>query len=224
MLLLSVQLAYGQRLRPARVCLKPLAAPVVLMGAGLLAGNNATKNWQRQLRYDHYSTFHTTADDYLRFAPLALWAVAPALQPPLHGFQERAVTAAVAHGLSMGTAALLKSTVRAERPNARNFRSFPSGHTAVAFTGAALLAREYRHVPELAIAGYAFATATGVLRVLNHEHYLGDVLVGAGLGVASAEVAYLLYPAINRRLPAKLRNQQAVLMPTGRGAVLVVRF
>lgn len=224
MLLFSVQLAHGQRPRPARICLKPLAAPAVLLGAGLLAHNENTRAWQRQLRYDRYYGFHTTADDYLRFAPLALWAVAPAVQPPLHTFQERAVTAAVAHGLSLGTTALLKSTVKAERPNYSNFRSFPSGHTAMAFTGAALLAHEYRHVPELAVAGYAFATATGVLRVLNHEHYVSDVLVGAGIGVASVEVAYLLYPVINRHLPVKLRNRQAMLMPTGRGAMLVMRF
>ena len=81
-----------------------------------------------------------------------------------------------------------------ERPSSF---SFPSGHTATAFMGATLLAHEYGHKSVwIPIAGYSVATATGVLRILNNKHYASDVLVGAAIGIVSAELAYWATDAI----------------------------
>jgi membrane-associated phospholipid phosphatase len=63
--------------------------------------------------------------------------------------------------------------------------------------GATLLAHEYGNrsiwIP---IAGYTAATATGVMRVLNNRHYLSDVVVGAAVGILTAELAYWATDAI----------------------------
>ena len=37
--------------------------------------------------------------------------------------------------------------------------------------------------PWYAVGGYAVATFTGVMRVLNNRHWISDVLSGAGIGI-----------------------------------------
>ncbi|HRN46930.1 MAG TPA: phosphatase PAP2 family protein, partial [Niabella sp.] len=48
----------------------------------------------------------------------------------------------------------------------------------------------------------AVATGTGVLRMLNNRHWLGDVVAGAGIGIASTKLAYFIHDRI------KWKNQQ----------------
>ena len=50
----------------------------------------------------------------------------------------------------------------------------------------------------LSLAGYPFAVFTGVYRTLNNKHWVGDVVAGAGVGILSTEVAYWLFPKINK--------------------------
>lgn len=73
--------------------------------------------------------------------------------------------------------------------------SFYSGHTGIAFTGAALSCMHHAYLPlygRSPIGGIATcagmmagATATGVLRLVSDKHYASDVIVGAGVGLAS---------------------------------------
>ncbi len=63
------------------------------------------------------------------------------------------------------------------------FRSFPSGHTVTAFASATCLSAFY---PPARIAFYSVATATGVNRVVKHQHFPSDVLFGALIGHAWA--------------------------------------
>ena len=51
--------------------------------------------------------------------------------------------------------------------------------------------------PALALSGYAFAATTGSFRMLNNKHWLSDVLTGAGIGIASAELVYYFEPFKN---------------------------
>ena len=59
-----------------------------------------------------------------------------------HNFRERLAVSATATLLHVGMTQGLKWLVDEERPNARNFRSFPSGHTSWAFMGAELIREE----------------------------------------------------------------------------------
>lgn len=59
-------------------------------------------------------------------------------------------------------------------------RSFFSGHTASAFTGAALMCKNH---PSLCAVSMGLAGTTGVLRIASDRHYLTDVLAGAGAGL-----------------------------------------
>lgn len=65
--------------------------------------------------------------------------------------------------------------------------SFPSGHSAAAFSVATAYATEYGDVPGVAPAAYGLATLTGVSRVYNDRHWASDVFVGAALGYFTAK-------------------------------------
>ena len=63
-----------------------------------------------------------------------------------------------------------------------NFDSFPSGHTATAFAIATVLAIEYSDHPLVPILAYTIASTVGVTRMLEHQHWSSDVLVGSAIG------------------------------------------
>lgn len=104
-----------------------------------------------------------------------------------------AVSDAFSIALMASVVNTLKHTVKEKRPDGSNSRSFPSGHTATAFMCATMLHKEYGHIsPWISIGGYTVATATGVSRILNNKHWIADVMVGAGIGILSAEMGYFL--------------------------------
>jgi membrane-associated phospholipid phosphatase len=101
---------------------------------------------------------------------------------------------------------VIKRVADRNRPDRADNYSFPSGHTASAFAAAEFLNQEYRDVsPCIGYAGYTVATAKGVLCLYNNRHWVSDVVAGAGLGIASTKVAYLIYPHM-RKLLAELFN------------------
>ena len=124
----------------------------------------------------------------------------------------------------MGTAYLMmaaivyptKDFVNSPRPYGDpRVNSFPSGHTAWAFTGAEIMRREFWKVsPWIGVSGYLVATGTAFLRLYNGAHWLTDVLAGAGIGILCAEAAYWLYPAITKHLFPKRYNNNLFLSPT----------
>ena len=88
----------------------------------------------------------------------------------------------------------MKYSVRELRPDGSTNKSFPSGHTAIAFSAATILHKEYgmTRSPWYSIAGYMLATATGCMRVLNNRHWASDTFAGAGIGILSTEMGYTL--------------------------------
>lgn len=75
----------------------------------------------------------------------------------------------------------LKSIINKERPNG-SYRSFPSGHTSVAFQGAAFIHKRYGFTSS--IPAYIGATFVGYSRVESDNHHVEDVLAGAAIGMA----------------------------------------
>jgi len=63
-----------------------------------------------------------------------------------------------------------------------SFESFPSGHTTVAFAAATVFAMEYREYRLVPIVAYGAATAIGLSRIVQNQHWISDVMVGAALG------------------------------------------
>ncbi|MDR2432392.1 MAG: phosphatase PAP2 family protein [Puniceicoccales bacterium] len=75
---------------------------------------------------------------------------------------------------------VLKETTCQKRPNYQEGdkkRSFPSGHTSSAFSGASFIHRRYGF--EQAMVPYGLAIATGISRVQAKKHHVRDVIVGA---------------------------------------------
>jgi membrane-associated phospholipid phosphatase len=78
---------------------------------------------------------------------------------------------------------------KAEGANA--FQSLPSGHTSQAFVAAAIVNKEFRYKsPWPGIAAYSLASSVALYRMINDKHWQSDVLVGAGIGILSVNLAY----------------------------------
>ncbi|WP_460940229.1 phosphatase PAP2 family protein [Spirosoma humi] len=179
-------------------------APAVLISAGLaLSPDYPNSHFDRfYIRSEVLAKIHfrTHADDYLQYGPAIAWAglSLAGVKGRSHPL-DRALMGLLAYGISTGVVLGLKHTTHELRPDGSNYLSFPSGHTANAFTGASLLDREFGGVsPWIPIGGYAMATSTGILRMTNDKHWVSDVLIGAGIGLLSTEVAYRVYPWIKK--------------------------
>ena len=72
-----------------------------------------------------------------------------------------------------------------------NTKSFPSGHTTMAFATATTLTLEYKKW-YIAVPAYAWATGVAYSRMYEGKHYPSDVLAGAVLGVGSAWLSHWL--------------------------------
>ena len=93
------------------------------------------------------------------------------------GKLEFATSALVANGV---VTVILKKLIGRERPNSHNKQSMPSGHTSHSFAVAAVVNELYGQ--KVGIAAYLIAGLVGISRINDNDHYLSDVIVGAGLG------------------------------------------
>ena len=108
-------------------------------------------------------------------------------------WKKRLAISAASFVMNAGVTYALKHSIHERRPDGTDNRSFPSGHTSIAFCGATTLMHEYYSVsPWIGVAGYAVATTVAVDRVRRNRHRCGDVVAGAVIGVASAEVGQLI--------------------------------
>ena len=219
--------------KPEHKLLRAVAAPVLLSAAGLLMidadhDNDLPINryWVHTKRQENFSNFHTAADNYMMYTPIAA-----VIGLNLAGVKGK-------HDIANQTALLLKSELlmlamvyplkhgtSVLRPDGSDHQSFPSGHTAQAFAAATFLHKEYGGKSVwYSIGGYTVATAVGTCRMLNNRHWLSDVLVGAGIGIFSTNVVYLTH---QNRWGKKSSVNKAVLMPTynqGAGFYFCYRF
>lgn len=80
----------------------------------------------------------------------------------------------------------LKQTISKTRPNGEDDESFPSGHSSVAFQGAAFIHKRYGW--KYAAPAYIGSTFVAWSRVKSDNHYVVDVVSGAAIGIVSAMI------------------------------------
>lgn len=193
--------------------------PTAMISYGIIAqGNEKLKELDHSTHFEikeHYSN-HIHFDDYSQFAPaVAVYCLDLFGTKPKHNFRDRTIVMATSHIIMCATVQGMKNTIGIERPDGSNNNSFPSGHTATAFVGAHILFKEYMDTsPWIGIAGYTLAATTGSLRVINKKHWISDVVTGAGIGILSAELGYLLLPVFHDMLGIKNKKSSLVIAPT----------
>ncbi len=168
-------------------CFVP-SAPFLLSGVMLVNKGNSFQ----LLRNEYVPSFRTSADDFTMFVPsLMIFGLKAAGVKTQSSWRSLSLNYIISASI-MGTITLgLKNSVSSKRPDFTNNKSFASGHSAFSFMGAQIVSREYgKDHPWISIGAYGFATATALMRVLNNKHYFQDVLMGAGIGILSAEAGY----------------------------------
>lgn len=148
-------------------------------------------------------------DDYLQYAPIATsFVLKIAGVPGRSSWEQRLYKSGATFLLCAGSTYALKHAVHSRRPDGTDNRSFPSGHTAIAFCGATVLHKEYGKVsPWISVAGYSVATLTAVDRVRRNRHRWGDVAAGAAIGFLSAEAGYWL---VDKIVPKKRKSADGI--------------
>ncbi len=223
--LVSSILLYGQKDSIASTTqknrtsfLKKSIVPFSLIGAGLVVnyttGDIGKVHLQENIQ-NQFPDFHSNADNYLLFVPAITMYTADLFHvksknDPFTQTKYLAIAGLTNSLITLG----LKYTFKEERPNGKDNHSFPSGHTSNAFVMATVLHHEFKDTNTfLAYSGYLFATTTGVLRVLNNEHWVSDVLVGAGIGILVTDLVYRFEPLKNWN-PFLNKKISTLLSPT----------
>lgn len=194
---------------------KKIIIPAVFVGYGvaslfseeLIELNTSTRYETRE----HISS-GSAIDNYMQYAPAAaVYGLNSFGINGKHNLRDRTILYA---GSQLILAAIVmpgKKLIAEERPDGSNRLSFPSGHTATAFSSAQFLFREYQGRNFwLSISGYPIAAATGIYRILNDRHWVGDVVAGAGIGILSTELSYWMFPYTSHLLHSK-RNHDGSL-------------
>jgi len=196
----NTQLTDTLKPKKKRSLLQKSIVPASLIGLGLMINNSDfEKNLQTDLRNSVGNDYEFPIDDYMLFVPIAQMYVADAfgMKAKNHWFDQTKYLF-ISNVLSTGISELLKSTITKMRPDGSDSHSFPSGHTTIAFTNAAVLQNEFQDTSVVfAYSGYAFAATTGAFRMINNKHYLSDVLVGAGIGIFVTQLVYHFEPFKN---------------------------
>lgn len=200
-------------------------AAAALATTSALVYNDFSRTTQSDFRSKNLADFHTTADDYLQYTPTLinigshLMGLKTKNQP-----KDQLAIFVLGTGIYYVTVKSMKYVINETRPNGEPY-SFPSGHTTTAFFGAHVLAKEYwEEHPAIAITGYALASTTGILRMANNQHWAADVLMGAAVGIASAEAAYWVYPKLKKALHQSAFEWDPIVTPNFYAARVQVRF
>jgi membrane-associated phospholipid phosphatase len=149
----------------------------------------------------NHPDFHTTADDYLMWAPSASIYLMDALHVKTkHSFTEHLILDVGSMAVAGGVGFVMRKISKNIDVFTTNDTKFPSGHTTNAFRGAEIFHQELKgSSPVLSYSGYLVATTVGVLRIYNKEHVLSEVLAGAGLGILSAKLTYWVFDRVKDR-------------------------
>lgn len=191
---------------------KKIILPTTLISLGVI-GMQTSIN--QDIKLLHKNKNRLKIDDYIQYVPitgvyvlsnLGLEARNSLKDRLLIGFSAYAMTAIFVNGIKYSTKIL--------RPDGSSRNSFPSGHTAVAFTGAEILWQEYKNENIwVGISGYSLATFTAYMRIYNQRHWASDVLAGAGIGILSAKIAYWILPYVRQIFPQNKNKTSVEFFP-----------
>lgn len=161
-----------------------------------------------------YAKGEKTWDTASSIGAYGLAAVAiglPLIRKDTNGTLQAAGSVAAAQLVTFG----LKEAFPELRPDGSDRKSFPSGHTSMAFAAAASLYN--RQGQSIGIPALAVATFVGVARVQADKHHWYDVVAGAAIGGAAGFL-------ITRDRP----ERTAMLIPwgdsRGGGMTVAMRF
>ena len=216
--------------KQTKTFLKKTIIPVSLIAGGVLISNSSfEKSIQRNVSDIVGKDFNSAFDDYTRYVPVIQLYTADILgvKARNHWFEQtKNLTLSII--ITNFITYRLKLITQKKRPNGiDDLKSFPSGHTSLAFTNASVLYQEFKNSsPLLAYSGYVFATTTGVYRIMNNAHWISDVLVGAGIGILVTEIIYLFDPIIKWNPFNKSENVTAIpqIDTNSYGIYLSIRF
>lgn len=157
----------------------------------------------------NYKRYHGDGiDDVLQYTPMAASFLLKAAGVKCRSsWEQRLYKSGASFILCSGTTYLLKHSIHKMRPDGTDNRSFPSGHTAIAFSGATVLHKEFgKTSPWISVAGYAVATITAVDRVRRNRHHWEDVATGAAIGFLSAQASYWIVDKITAKCKKKKKD------------------
>jgi membrane-associated phospholipid phosphatase len=202
-----------------------LAPAVLFAGSALTWGE---RKGVRELRNRYIPTFRHHYDDYLQYVPaLSVYALNAAGIRGKNSIKRATVSYAFSVVIMAAIVNSIKYTAKVERPDGSTRNSFPSGHTANSFMNATFLQKEYgtyRH-PLYGVAGYTMATATAFGRQLNNRHWISDVLAGAGIGILSTQLGYLIADGVFKDRGQRAPFRKGNLFPTtDRPSFLEMKF
>lgn len=165
-----------------RVCLLIILAIVFCGSVGaqpLAFSSSASDGSSGFVRTSAQKGVATSTDLLVIAMPVATLA-GVIIEGDWQGLKQGALSAVTAAGATL----ILKYAVKEERPDHSNMHSFPSGHTAVAFTNATFLQRRYGW--KFGVPAYAVAAYVGWGRVFSKKHHWWDVLAGAAIGAGAS--------------------------------------
>ena len=172
------------------IVLRQCAVAVAVMLSGAVYGQTAT-----DATANNYKRYHGDGiDNVLQYVPtVAVFGLKMCGVKTETSWKKRLTVSVASFAVNAGVTYVLKRSIHEKRPDGTDNRSFPSGHTSIAFCGATSLMHEYYKVsPWIGVAGYAVATTVAADRVRRNRHRWGDVVAGAAIGCLSAEAGYLI--------------------------------
>jgi membrane-associated phospholipid phosphatase len=172
---------------------KPFIAPAFLIAGGTALHFSDVKYNLNDWAQDNFH-YSGSADDYLRYAPLAAVYSLNALGiNGKNNFGNLTAISLKSFVLNDLIVYSLKKWLNEDRPNGEP-HAFPSGHTSVVFAFAQIMHHEYGEQSIwYSVGAYSCATTVGVMRIAKGAHWASDVLAGAGIGMLSTELVYLTH-------------------------------
>jgi len=184
----------------------PIVGATIGLGLALEYSTGNKHWWSNKYTFQSeatstFSNVNTSIDDYFQFTSIALAAgLNIAGVKAQHKIGSQIARLALAEAIGNTVVYGLKTGTKHMRPNGSANNSFPSGHTAQAFLAARFVDKEFgKKNPWVSCLAYGMAATTGFCRVVKNKHWASDVLVGAGVGILSTEIAYFIVDKIEMK-------------------------